>query len=185
MVYEDKPFALLISWTCFGNWLPGDERGFVSNLLLPGGGSLRKANVPGTPYRKDDALTRHQTRVLMTQPPARLTATLAKSLAELLVDAARKKSWRILRTAVMANHVHVVIMDCPDDGAAVRKILKGTSQAGLSEKAGENRRWWTRGGSDRYLHTDDAILSSIQYVAEQEYKLAEIIDMRVVVPGRS
>jgi hypothetical protein len=62
----------------------------------------------------------------------------------------------------------------------VRRILKGTSQAILSDKAGENRRSWTRGGSDHYLHSEEAILAAIRYVAEQEYKLAEIIDMRVI-----
>jgi REP element-mobilizing transposase RayT len=184
MTVNDAPFALFISWTCFGNWLPGDERGYVSNLLLPGGGSLRKENIPGTPYRKDDPLTRHQTRILMKQPPTRLSAALALATAESLVAAAQKRSWRILRGAIMANHVHVVVTDCPDDGSGVRKILKGTSQADLSDKAGENKRWWTRGGSDRYLHTDDAILAAIRYVAEQEYILAEIIDMQVVVPER-
>src|SRR6266478_4138376 len=97
MPFNDAPFALLISWTCFGNWLPGDERGFVSNLLLPGGGSLRKENIPGTPYRKDDPLTHHQTRILMTQPPTRLSAALARVVAESLVAAAQKRSRRILR----------------------------------------------------------------------------------------
>jgi REP element-mobilizing transposase RayT len=76
----------------------------------------------------------------------------------------------------MANHVHIVITECPDDGPAVRRILKGVAQAGLSDDAGENRRWWTRGGSDHYLHTEEAILAAIRYVAEQQFKLAEIID---------
>jgi REP element-mobilizing transposase RayT len=184
MPFHDAPFALFISWTCYGNWLPGDERGFVSNLLLPGGGSLRKENVPGTPYRADDPLTRHQAGVLMNQPPTRLSPSQALAAAQSLVEAARKRSWRILRGAIMANHAHIVITDCPDDGAGVRKVLKGTSQADLSKAVGVSKRWWTRGGSDHYLHTDEAILAAIRYVAEQEYKLAEIIDMEVVVPER-
>jgi hypothetical protein len=31
----DEPFALHITWTCYGTWLPGDQRGHVSNVLLP------------------------------------------------------------------------------------------------------------------------------------------------------
>ncbi len=178
-MFTDDPFALFISWTCFGNWLPGDKRGYVSNTQLPGGAWLPKENVPGTPYTKDDPLTRHQARILMNQPPTRLTGSNALSVAESLVDAARKRGWRIMRGAIMANHVHVVITECPDDGEAVRRVLKGISQAALSDAVGENRRWWTRGGSDRYLHSEEAIVAAINYVAEQEYKLAEIIDMKV------
>ena len=184
-MFTDAPFALFISWTCYGNWLPGDKRGYVSNTHLPGGGFLPKQNVPGTPYTKDHPLTRHQTSALMNQEPARLTRAHAVVAAESLVEAAAKRSWRILRGAIMANHVHVVVFDCPDDGPGVRRILKGTSQARLSDQEGENRRWWTRGGSDRYLHIDEAILAAIRYVAEQEYKLAEIIDMQVIVPGKT
>jgi REP element-mobilizing transposase RayT len=101
------------------------------------------------------------------------------------VGTARKHSWRIPRAAVMANHVHIVVMDCPDDGESVRRIFKGTSQATLSEKQGRNQRWWTTGGSGRYLHTDHAIEGAIRYVAEQEWKLAEIIDMNVTLVGLS
>jgi REP element-mobilizing transposase RayT len=117
----------------------------------------------------------------MNQAPVRLSREQALAAAESLVEAARKRSWRILRAAIMANHVHVVISECPDDGPAVRRILKGTSQAKLSDHARKNLRWWTRGGSNRYLHSDAAILGAIQYVAEQEYKLVEIIDMQIVV----
>ncbi len=179
-MFPDDPFALFISWTCFGNWLPGDIRGYVSNLQLPGGGSLPKQNIPGTPQRKDDPLTRRQAHVLMKQQATRLSAPQALAVANSLVEASRKRSWRILRGAIMANHVHVVVTDCPDDGPGVRRILKGTSQADLSDKAGDNKRWWTRGGSNHYLHTEEAILAAIRYVAEQEYKLAEIIDMQVI-----
>ncbi len=74
----------------------------------------------------------------------------------------------------MANHVHVVICDCPDDGSAVRRILKGTSQAKLSARAERIQSWWTRGGSDRYLHGEDSILAAIKYVDRASTKLAEI-----------
>jgi len=178
----DAPFALFIGWTCFGNWLPGDERGYVSNTDVLGGGWAPKQNLPGTPYAKDAPLTRYRAAALMKQPPVRLSAELAAAAAESLVAAAAQRSWRILRAAVMANHVHVVLTDCPDNGPAVRRILKGTSQAELSDMLKRNQRWWTRGGSNRYLHTDEAILAATLYVAEQEYKLAEIIDMKIIAP---
>lgn len=178
---REAPFALLITWTCYGNWLPGDKRGYVSATRLAGGGWLPRENVPGTPYAQDDALTRHLSRMRLDQQPVRLSQAEALAAARSLVAAARNRSWRILRAALMANHVHVVITDCPDNERAVRRILKGTSQAKLSDHVAENRCWWTEGGSGRYLHADDAITGAIRYVAEQEHKLVEIIDMQVVL----
>jgi hypothetical protein len=50
------------------------------------------------------------------------------------------------------------------------------SQAALSERWGASRRWWTRGGSERGLRGATAVAAGVQYVAEQEGMLAEIID---------
>jgi REP element-mobilizing transposase RayT len=80
----------------------------------------------------------------------------------------------------MANHVHVVITHCPDDGPAVRRVLKGTSQAALSRLAGKLRKWWTTGGSDRYKHGASAVAAAIKYVDEQEHVLVKILNNEIV-----
>ncbi|MCH7687154.1 MAG: hypothetical protein IH899_10815 [Planctomycetes bacterium] len=72
--------------------------------------------------------------------------------------------------------------DCPDDGPAVRRVFKGVSQAALSRRHGQPRRWWTQGGSDRYLHTERAILGACRYVAGQEGMLVGIVDGKVYTP---
>jgi hypothetical protein len=104
-----EPFALFISWTCYGNWLPGDARGYVSNTRRPGGGYECKHNEPGTPCTADDSHTWNRARALQKWPATRLTVEFALAAAESLVEAARSRGWHILRGAVMANHVHVVV----------------------------------------------------------------------------
>src|SRR6185295_1632956 len=106
---QDRPFALHITWTCYGNWLPGDERGHVSNTLIRGGGFVSKQNQTGTPYAIGDSLTRQNAEQLMLDEPVRLNLEHARIAAQAIVEAARKRSWRILRAAFMANHVHVVV----------------------------------------------------------------------------
>jgi REP element-mobilizing transposase RayT len=161
LMVTDRPFALHITWTCYGTWLPGDQRGYVANTRLPEGGWQSKQNTPGTPYDADDACTRRQARALQKAPGVRLSGEEALWTAQALVEAARARTWRIWRGAVMANHVHVVITDCPDDGPAVRRVLKGGSQAALSRAAGRRQRWWTAGGSDRYKHDHAAIEAAL------------------------
>src|SRR6266540_5568786 len=101
----ERSFAIHITWTCYGTWLPGDERGYVSNTRLPEGGFEPKQNTAGTPYTRDDPLTRHTARSEQSHPTVWLTSELATCVAESLVNLAKPRSWRILQAAVMANHV--------------------------------------------------------------------------------
>ena len=178
----DDAFGLFITWTCYGTWLPGDRRGYVSDTFLPDGTRKPKQNTPGTPYTADDAHTRDRARRRQKGRTVYLNRDQATAVAEALVDAAGKQQWRILRGAVMRSHVHVVVIDCPEDGPLVRRGLKGPSQTRLSRLAGKPQRWWTRGGSDRYLRDEASIQGAIDYVAAQEGILAQIIDMEVGAP---
>lgn len=176
----DELFGFLITWTTYGTWLPGDERGHVSDVIRPNGTRIKKVNTPGLPYARGDAFTRHLAIKRQIHPTFRLSTKLALKVAESLVSAAKQRGWRILRGALMANHIHLVLIDCPADGPVVRRILKGVSQTDLCKETGIQRRWWTQRGSDRYLNGDFAIEGAIEYVANQEYKLVEIIDMKVI-----
>ncbi len=49
-------------------------------------------------------------------------------MAVALVRTAIARGWRIPRAAVMANHVHCVVTECPPNGPVVRRALKGASQ---------------------------------------------------------
>jgi REP element-mobilizing transposase RayT len=176
MVIEE-PFALFITWTCYGTWLPGDSRGHVSDTLQPGSASIPKNNAPQTEHSPGHEFTLKTAMQRQRFGTVKLTTEQARHLANNLLEVARKHDWRILRAAVMYNHIHLVITDCPDDGPGVRRILKGNSQAKLNHIYQETKRWWTRGGSNRYLHSEEAIRATIKYVAEQKGILSEIIDM--------
>jgi hypothetical protein len=75
----------------------------------------------------------------------------------------------------------VIVTQCPDNGPEVRRVLKGVSQNAICKHDGKPRRWWTAKGSDRYLHGERAILTAVQYVANQPNPLADIIDTQVII----
>lgn len=174
------PFALFITWTCYGTWLPGDRRGYVSNMRTVEGPWPARENAPGSPYRADEPENLHRAQMRRKWEEVWLTQAEARCVVLSLIETAAKQRWRILRSAVMSNHVHVVVADCPDDGPAVRRILKGNTQAALTRHHGRPRKWWTSGGSNRYAHGAVSLQAAIDYVAEQEKTLAAIIDMVVV-----
>lgn len=178
MEYLQFDFALHITWTTYGTWLPGDARGYVSNTLQDNGFYLPRRNIIGTPYTQDSPTTRKRAASLQKHPTAYLTTRLALGVAEELVEAASQRDWYIARAAVMAAHVHVVVMNCPADGPAVRRILKGTTQARVSKLHRNVRKWFTAGGSDRYKNTPREIENAIRYVARQERMLAGVVAMR-------
>jgi REP element-mobilizing transposase RayT len=163
--------------------MPGDARGHVSNVRHAGGGFTPKRNTPGTPCAAGDEYTRALAQAVQSHPTILLTRGQAECVVRTLVEVARKKGWRVLRAAVMANHVHSVTIDCPNDGPLVRRVWKGVTQAALNEFVGHPARWWTAGGSDRYKNDDAAIESAVNYVAGQAFMLAGVDDMRAFVTG--
>jgi REP element-mobilizing transposase RayT len=181
--YFEFDFAIHITWTTYGTWLPGDERGYVANTLQRDGRYARRQNQPGRAFTKDSAITRQRAAALQKHPTTFLTPPLALAVAEELVAAAAQREWYIARAAVMAGHVHAVVMKCPADGPAVRRILKGTAQARLSKLWGSPKKWWTQSGSDRYKKSRWSIENAIWYVARQENMLAGVCAMQPYLVG--
>ena len=132
-IIVDENRGLLITWTCYGTWLPGDERGFVSNKLKPTGSFERKINAAGERPHTDDSYTRAVAAELQKWPPVYLSPDDVFCVAKSLCEVAKNRQWRIPRAAIMRTHVHIVVRECPDDGPAVRRVLKGATQADLCE----------------------------------------------------
>jgi len=172
----DDSFAWLITWTTYGTWLPGDPRGNISPVLCADRTYEKRKNTPGVEWAAGNERTRKRAAALQEFETAFLSRDDASVAAEAIVEAAVKRGWRIVRGAVMAAHVHVVVCDAGADSSAISRILKGVSQARLSEHAGASRRWWTTGGSERGLRGGQSIANGVDYVAHQERILAQIID---------
>jgi REP element-mobilizing transposase RayT len=175
-------FALLETWTCHGQWLPGDNRGYVSNTFTESA-HQRKKNLPGTPYDRGNVETWQRAKALQKHESVLLSLNDARIAAEAMIEASVTREWLILQGAIMANHVHMVVTNCPDDGPAVRRILKGTSQAAMSRHLGRSRKWWTEGGSDRYKHSEAAVTAAVKYVANQSRPLVFVVENRLVLPS--
>jgi hypothetical protein len=81
----------------------------------------------------------------------------------------------------MANHLHLLVSRCHAlRGPAVRRILKANAGVALSHVQGKPQRWWTEGGSDRYLFDERAVEAVMQYIDEQDSMLVHIVHHRIV-----
>ncbi len=151
----------LLTWTTYGTWLPGDQRGSVRG----------RNNVVGTPLMRPNPARERAARAAMAAEPTYLTAPQAEVLLTQFHETADHRGWELRAAAVMRNHVHVVL-GVPGDPKpeTLLRDLKSYGSRALGRKG--SRTWWTRSGSRRKLPDVAAIAAAVRYVARQRYALA-------------
>jgi REP element-mobilizing transposase RayT len=169
-----------LTWTTYGTWLPGDQRGFVSEVFDEAGNTVLH-NVPGTPYDKDVPPLLAYAASIQKEDAVWLDHAQAEVVAAQLRETATHRGWRILALAVMANHVHVVV-GVPGDPDAEKLLgdFKGWCTRRLKAGWPGREYWWTQSGSTRPKKTPDAIRNAVVYVRDQPKALAVWLDPRVV-----
>ncbi len=159
--------AVLLTWTTYATWLPGDERGFVSRVERPGG-SHELHNLPGEPYDADDPQTLASAQDRTVGQPVYLNAAHAEVVLTSIARTTERHGIELLAAAVMSNHVHVL---CQSDraGRELLQLLKGNlaRELNLKFELGEAPRWWTKSGSERFIKPGADLTAAVEYVKSQ------------------
>lgn len=162
MNYDFNKFAYtLVTSTTYGNWLPGDERGFVNGS---------EENVAGTPCRKDEpGLKRYAEEQLKGDP-----VFLNRKQAEVILAQWRKEvvkwNWHLFIVAIMSNHSHLVIAGRDLDKQTLLNRFKARASFALNKRFGKQT-WWTTSGSVRFSNDESALSARICYVKNQKNPL--------------
>src|SRR5438093_2578896 len=77
----------LLTWTTYGTWLPGDRRGFVSEVRVEAGDKVLH-NVPGTPCDEDLPPLQAYAASIMAEDAVRLDLAQAQAVAGQLRETA-------------------------------------------------------------------------------------------------
>jgi hypothetical protein len=109
-VIPDRQFDRfwLLTTTTYGSWLPGDERGFVSNVRVGDGPEVRHNRV-GEDYDYDFRGLIEHSKQRCQNAVIEFTSHHAEILLKQFQETAKHRQWWLLCAAVMATHVHVVI----------------------------------------------------------------------------
>ena len=153
---DEFPLAYLLTWTTYGTWLPGDQRGWVKK-----GSAVVQAPDPNV----------HEiARRLMTQKAVVLSQEQRDLVDSVIVKHCEIRKWILHARNVRTNHIHVVV-SAALDGAEIRSQLKAWSSRRLSEQAGASnddvngpRRWWTEKGDIKWIDHEDHLHNAIRYV---------------------
>ena len=157
----------LITFVCYGAWLPGQT-----------GAVPRTQNAFGSRLPEADADKEQRSRNAMSQEPYVLDAMHRQLVLRSLQEVCSCRGWILLAAHVRTNHVHLVATaDCKPE--RVLNALKAYSSRTLNHLAldSPNRRRWARHGSTRYLWTSAAVSAAIHYVLREQGDAMAVFEM--------
>ncbi len=141
----------LLTNTCYGNWLPGDVRGFVGRVWEHRGDPAKERrvmhNTLGQSYDKAMPGLPAKSRGLMTGPPVQLTPAQAEAVLEQFQETARVRGWELRAVSIMFNHFHIVVGVMGDlKPAKILGDFKSWGTRRLNSRFGTPalETWWTR-----------------------------------------
>ena len=153
-----EPLAYHINWTCYGQWLHGDRRGFVD----------RRHHTPGEPYPYDDPHRRNAAANRLAEAPCWLTEAQRQTVQEVIREACTFRKWELAAVNAQPDHVHVVVRAPEHMGKKVRARLKDRTSRALKRADRGRTRWWTEGGKVEPVCDERRLQQAIDYVNHRQ-----------------
>ncbi len=151
--------AYLLTWTCYGTWLHGDQRGSVG----------QDSNVPDTPFLPPNKPHEQFDVGHLRREPIELDAASRDLVQRTIAAHCAHRKWDLLAVHVRTNHIHVVVVAC---GSLAPEAVMGQfkswctrrlREAGLAPDQGPV---WTKHVSTRYLWKPASVEAAVRYVVE-------------------
>ncbi len=158
-----------LTWTTYGTWLPGDERGFVGSVANELGEIINHNQVGSQPAAPNPNLYRSATQQLKSDPVV-LTLAQAMALFEQFEETARVRNWLLIAVGVMHTHVHLVVgvVGDPEPDKILRDFKAyGSGRLNRTWEKPRSETWWTTRGSTRKLDDERGIETVVQYIRRQ------------------
>lgn len=155
--HGDDPLAYLLTWTTYGTWLPGDDRGWVE----------KRAD-----FREADIERQRQAVMRMTEDAIVLTSEQRELVESVIRKHCEIRKWHLHAVNCRTNHVHAVITADrhPDDimdqlkAWCTRRLKEHQKAESPSERARQN--WWTQRGSKQPINDLDGLAGAVEYVID-------------------
>ena len=144
-----RTLGYLLTWTTYGTWLQGDERGYVKNgRIHPGNKDLMQTN-----------------KQLQLQDAVKLSKEQQQLVRIAIIKEAELRSQHIYALSVHPNHIHIVLQYIPQPISKMVAYYKKTTRLAL-KAAGHSGKVWTRGFDKRFCFDQAALEQRIEYVQD-------------------
>jgi REP element-mobilizing transposase RayT len=160
----NTPLAYFLTFTCYGTWLHGDERGSVD----------RGHNAPLSPVLPPDPDRRAGEWATLAEPPYLLDGPRRQVTLQALCEIAGRKGWTLHAVHVRSNHVHIIVTaEGPPERVLNDFKTAASRRLNKAFPAERDRTRWTRHGSTRYLWTEEAVAEKVNYALEGQGEAME------------
>jgi len=153
------PMAYLITFSCYGTWLHGNEAGSVD----------RKHNVPFTDQLPSDQRRLEAEQNQLRENPYAMDERRRRIVLQSLLEVCLHRGWVLLAAHVRTTYVHAVVhaLEAPEK---IMSDLKAWASRKLNETGidPERRKRWTRHGSTKYLWQPSHVEAAITYVISEQ-----------------
>ena len=137
----------MITWTTYGSWLQGDERGYIKDgRILKGNMALETSNIANL-----------KTTAVELGPQQR------QIIRDAILNKAEALGQEIYALAVCTNHVHIVCERISESIEIVMSRYKNATRLSLQAN-GFVGRVWTRGFDKRFCFTQRELENRIRYI---------------------
>src|SRR6266852_6908515 len=150
--------AYLITFTCYGSYLPGQQ-----------GAIDRDHNVPGSRLPSPRPKLRQHVDAALKQAPYEMDQDQRAIVLKAIGEVCHCKCWRLLAAHIRSNHVHTVV-DADIAPEAIMNAFKSYVSRALNLHApGHYRRVrWARHGSTRYPWSPARVAAAVRYVLDKQ-----------------
>ena len=149
-----EPIAYFLTWTTYGTWLPGDDRGWNRK------GEFE--NLPANPLLVETADARMKEDLFL------LSAADRKLVEQTIRDHCDFRGWDLHAINVRSNHTHVVVAASEYKPDQVASQFKAWCTRKLKVTYPNRERFWTEGTSCRWINTTDELAKAIEYTLEAQ-----------------
>jgi REP element-mobilizing transposase RayT len=143
----------MLTWTTYGTWLQGDERGYVKNgQILEQNEVLEEANKSN-----------------LKKQPVKLNAKQKEIVKEAIIQEAKRLNQKVFALVVFSNHIHLLVEKNNESIEAAAALYKTAARKALY-KTGLEGEIWSKGFDKRFCFNQQELNNRIEYVRRHNEK---------------
>ncbi|MHC4573272.1 MAG: transposase [Planctomycetota bacterium] len=153
------PLAYLITFSTYGTWLHGDNRGSID----------KDHNSYCSPFIATNPGLTSKERSILKNPSVTLNKAQREAVLTTILHVCDLRAWFAHAVHVRAKHVHLVVAgsEKPERMMATLKAYATRAIKGRPDGHAP-KKFWTRHGSTKYLWTEASLAAAIRYVKYEQ-----------------
>jgi hypothetical protein len=151
ILFMGKLLGYMLTWTTYGSWLQGDERGYVKDGAV----------------LKGDEEIKHINRINQKGKTVHLTKDECEVVRKAIIKRAEELGQVVYALSVNPMHVHMVAGNINKSIGKIAGQYKGCATAAL-KGSGSLDKVWTKGYDKRYCFDEESLERRIAYVRKHD-----------------